>query len=288
MELVILSGKGGTGKTTIATALSELAKDVVRVDCDVDASNLYLFYKGKDIKKEDFYGEKKAIIDYTLCIKCGKCESYCKFDAIENCNINPYKCEGCGACTLVCPKEAITLEEEKSAEVIISKMDKGIISRAEMEIGSEGSGLLIAQLKKNSREFTNKEDIIIVDGSPGIGCSIISSITGANLALIVTEPTMSAMEDFIRVKELCEYFKIPMLVCINKCDINEEVAEKIYDLCTKGNIEVVGKIPYDDTVINSINELKPIIYYEDSKANKAIRAMWNNIKNYINNLKQNK
>lgn len=153
MELVILSGKGGTGKTTIATALSELAKEeVIRIDCDVDAPNLYMFYKGLDIEKNEFIGGKKAIINEYLCIKCGKCETICKFNAIENFIINPFDCEGCGACALICPQNAIEFTDEKAANTFITELDKGIISRAEMKIGSDGSGKLISQLRKDGKD----------------------------------------------------------------------------------------------------------------------------------------
>lgn len=300
MELVVLSGKGGTGKTTVAVALSELAKDVIRVDCDVDAPNFYLFYEGDDLHKEDFFGGKKAVIDKTLCTQCGTCGNYCKFNAIDNNQVNIYKCEGCGACTIVCPEKAVKLADEKSADVFITKTSKGILSRAKMEIGSEGSGKLISILRKNGREFNKKDSessnslinsfkgmfnkkshLIITDGSPGIGCSVISSITGCDFALIVTEPTKSGMEDFIRVMSLCQHFEIPALVCINKYDINEEIAGEIENFCTEKGFKVVGKIPYDDMVMKSINELKPIIYYENSGAKKAIEHMWNNIKAII-------
>lgn len=300
MELVVLSGKGGTGKTTVAVALSELAKDVIRVDCDVDAPNFYLFYEGEDLHKEDFFGGKKAVIDKTLCTQCGICENHCNFDAIGNNQVNIYKCEGCGACTIVCPENAVKLTDEKSADVFITKTSKGILSRAKMEIGSEGSGKLISILRKNGREFNKKDsessnslinsfkgmfnkksNLIITDGSPGIGCSVISSITGCDFALIVTEPTKSGMEDFIRVMSLCQHFEIPALVCINKYDINEEIAKEIENFCDEKGFKVVGKIPYDDMVMKSINELKPIIYYENSEAKKAIEHMWNNIKSII-------
>lgn len=281
MELTVISGKGGTGKTTIALALSELAKNVVKVDCDVDAPNLYLFYNGNTLKKEYFYGEKKAVVDEKFCTGCNACERACQFDAIKDGIVNPFKCEGCGACVLICPNKAISLKEEKTADVYITKTDKGIISRAQMEIGSEGSGKLITKLRYNARQFSD-DKLIIIDGSPGIGCPVISSITGSNAVIIVTEPTQSGLEDFKRIMELCRHFGILTFVCINKYDINLKVAKEIEEFCNDSDAHLIGKIPYDDTVIKSINELKPIIYYDDSIANKAIREIWDNICKKIN------
>ena len=280
MELVVLSGKGGTGKTTIATALCELAKDVVRIDCDVDAPNFYMFYDGKDIEKKPFNG-KVASINSEKCVKCGKCEAICKFDAIKDFSIDPLSCESCGACLLVCPQNAISLVEEKAADMFITELDKGIISRAEMEIGSDGSGILISKIRKNGKEHNKEGKLIISDGSPGIGCAVISSVTGCDAVLAVTEPTKSGLGDLKRVVHLCEHFGISTMVCINKYDINEDMSDKIEEFVTSKNMELVGKIPYDDTVMKSINELKPITNYEDSKACKAITAMWDKIKKYI-------
>lgn len=281
MELVILSGKGGTGKTTIATALAELAKDVIRIDCDVDAPNLYMFYKGIDIEKNGFIGGKKAIIDESLCIKCGKCEAVCRFNAIKSFTINPFDCEGCGACTLVCPQNAIKLRSEKTANTFITELDKGIISRAEMKIGSDGSGKLISYLRKNGKKFNDNEKLTIIDGSPGIGCPVISSITGSDAVLVVTEPTKSGLEDLMRVVALCEHFGVFTMVCINKYDINEEVTREIENFAHDKGLKLVGKIPYDDVVMKSINELKPITCYKESIAEKAIEDMWSNIKSFI-------
>lgn len=282
MELTVISGKGGTGKTTIALALSELAKDAVKADCDVDVPNLYLFYEGKDIKKEYFSGEKKAVIDKKFCIDCKECEKVCQFDAIKDGIVNPFKCEGCGACILVCPEKAIGLKEEKTADVYVTQTNKGIISRAQMEVGSEGSGKLITRLRSNARKFADENTLIIIDGSPGIGCPVISSITGSDAVLIVTEPTQSGLEDFVRIMELCRHFGVLTFACINKYDINYKVAEEIEGFCRENDVYVIGKIPYDDTVMKSINELKPIVYYEESKANLAIRQMWDNICKHIN------
>ena len=281
MELVVLSGKGGTGKTTIATALSELINDVTRVDCDVDAPNFYLFYKGKNIEESSFVGGKKAKINEDLCKQCNKCELVCKFSAIKNHKIDPFLCEGCGACKLVCPCEAIELTDEKTADVFLSKVDQGIISRAEMEIGSDGSGKLISQLRKNASLAKDNDSFTIIDGSPGIGCPVISSITGSDAVLVVTEPTKSGIKDLTRVVELCNYFDIFTMACINKYDINEDVAIEIEEYLKSENINLVGKIPYDNMVVKSINELKPITKYDDSLAKKAIEDMLNNIKKII-------
>lgn len=281
MELVVLSGKGGTGKTTIATALSELANEVVRIDCDVDASNFYLYYDGTDTEKQDFYGGKKAFINESKCIKCGSCEDVCRFDAIRNYKIDSFACEGCGACVQICPEKAITLKDEKAAKAFITKLDKGIMSRAEMEIGSDGSGKLVTVLRKNGKRFAENEKLTIMDGSPGIGCSVIASITGCDAVLIVTEPTVSGLEDLMRVTALCEHFGLYIMVCINKYDINEEMSEAIQDFIEQRQLKLVGKIPYDDLVNKSINELRPIIYYEDSIASKGIKDMWLNIKDIL-------
>lgn len=281
MDLVVLSGKGGTGKTTIATALSELYNDVVRVDCDVDASNFYMFYKGKDIEKSNFIGGKKATIDKERCIECGKCKTVCKFDAIENFKIDPFLCEGCGTCTLICPQNAIKLEEEKTAETFITELDKGLISRAEMEVGSDGSGKLVTDLRKKAKIFNKDDKLTIIDGSPGIGCAVIASITGSDAILIVTEPTASGLEDLKRVIALCGHFGILPMVCVNKYDINKEMTVDIENFINEKGIKLVGKIPYDNIVMKSINDLKPITYYKESIANKAIEHMWKNIKQII-------
>lgn len=282
MELVVISGKGGTGKTTIAAALSELAGNIVRADCDVDAPNLCLLYKGEDIEIQDFSGGKKASINKELCIDCGMCREYCRFNAVGEDGIDNLKCEGCGTCTLVCPRGAICLEDEKSAEVIATRSEKGIVSRAEMDIGSEGSGKLVTEVRKKAKKYEGDNELIIIDGSPGVGCSVIASITGCHTALVVTEPTISGLEDLKRVLETCSFFKVFSMVCINKWDINPGVTKEIEDFCLQRGLPVIGRVPYDDIVMKSINELKPITYYEESTAGMAIADMWKNIIKLLN------
>ncbi len=284
MELTVISGKGGTGKTTIAMALSRLFKSQVMSDCDVDAANLYLYLDGIDIKKEYFYALKLARIDERFCTKCGECENVCRFDAVKDFVIDPYKCEGCGACQIVCPVDAINLKDKKAADSYVTKTAECYLTRAQMEIGSDGSGKLITQLRKTARNYAQADDVIIIDGSPGIGCPVISSITGTDLVLIVTEPTLSGKSDFERIAQLCKYFGIQTFACINKFDINEQIAGQIEDYSTKNGIELIGKIPYDETVVESINNLKPITDYEDSKANLALRNMFNALKIYTDQI----
>ena len=277
MVISVLSGKGGTGKTTVVAALSEIAKAKIKVDCDVDAPNLYLFYKGTDSKTKSFYGSKKAEVDHRLCIECGSCEEVCRFEAIEKGKINPYNCEGCGACLLVCPQEAISLTDEKTATTCMTTTDKGLLSRAKMEIGSDGSGKLVTQVRKNAEPFVKEEDLVILDGSPGIGCSVIASLTDIDIALIITEPTRSGLEDLKRIVELTEHFETKGMVCINKYDINPDMTKEIEEFAKRKNLVVVGEIPFDSFVMESINSLQPITSFEKSPAKKAIEKMWERI-----------
>ncbi|NLP43545.1 MAG: P-loop NTPase [Peptococcaceae bacterium] len=281
MQLTVISGKGGTGKTTIAVAIAELEKgQVVKTDCDVDAPNMYLYYQGKTREAESFSGGNKAIVDDLICNDCGQCQEVCKFDAIENGKVSYFNCEGCGACTLVCPQEAIRLLPEKTADIIVTENTDGFLIYAQMEIGSEGSGRLITVLRKKAQRYAG-DNLIVIDGSPGIGCPVIASLTDTDAALVVTEPTQSGLEDLRRIVGLCKQLRTETFVCVNKADINEEMTKQIEGYCQTENISFVGKVPYDETVFRSINELKPIVYYEESAANKAIEQIWNNVKDSL-------
>ncbi|SHK38009.1 ATP-binding protein [Tepidibacter formicigenes] len=274
MQLVVISGKGGTGKTTVAGAFSYLSSNSLKVDCDVDASNLHILLGGEDVEKNDFIGAKVAHIDSEKCVECGKCIKACRFDAIDDFKVDPLKCEGCGACVVVCRHDAVELEDEVTGETIITKTDKGILSRAEMIPGAEGSGKLVTEVRKNVQKYKKGEELIILDGSPGVGCSVMASVTGCDMALIVVEPTQSGVEDFLRVFSVAKMFNLKSFVCINKYDINEDISKEIEHVCKVENIDVIGKIPFDETVKRSINELKPIVAYENSKAAEEIKNMW--------------
>ena len=288
MELTIISGKGGTGKTMIAVALASLSSNSVKADCDVDAPNLYLYYDGNDIKKESFYAAKKAIIDSRFCTHCGICSTVCQFGAINDNKVDQINCEGCGACALVCREKAITIKPQKSADIYLTKTSNGMLSRAKMTVGSDGSGKLITQLRKNARKYLEDHNILIIDGSPGIGCPVISSITATDLVLLVAEPTLSGIIDLKRVAELCRHFGIQTLVCINKCDINTKISEDIKKYCAQQGITLVGEIPFDDTVMKSINELKPITSFENSPAAIAVLGMWEKLEQIIIAIRQRK
>lgn len=277
MQLVVISGKGGTGKTTIASSLISLSNAAIKVDCDVDASNLHLVLNGNDIEENTFIGAKLAKIDLDRCKKCYKCVDVCRFNAIEDFVVDELICEGCGACKIVCQFDAIHLNDEVTGKTIITEDNIGILSRADMEIGAEGSGKLVTEVRKNAMEYQKSDELIILDGSPGIGCAVMASITGCDIALIVTEPTQSGLEDFMRVLAVCRFFGVKPMVCINKFDINEEITKEIEGFCNEDGICLVGKIPFDEYVKKSVNDMKPLVIY-DSPAAKEIKNMWSKIK----------
>ena len=285
MELVIISGKGGTGKTMITAALKALSGTCLIADCDVDAPNLSLYYKGRNLHTEDFYALSKAKVDESKCISCGICDAVCRFDAMKDHVVDEIGCEGCGACVIACPNDAITLIKLKDADIYTTKTDEGLLFRAKMASGSDGSGMLITKLRKNVRSQAKDGELIILDGSPGIGCPVISSITAADLALIVTEPTISGISDLKRVVGVARHFNIQTALCINKYDINLDLTEQIIEYALSEDIPVVGEIPFDETVIASINSLTPITSYPKSPAAAEIKNMWENLKELIESLK---
>jgi MinD superfamily P-loop ATPase len=261
-QLLILSGKGGTGKTTVASAFIKLSKAKAFADCDVDAPNLHLLLEQPSkAQKTDFYGLPKAEINSEICISCGLCEEHCRFQAISNeesYRIDPYACEGCGVCEAICPVDAITLNPSVAGELILYKGEK-VFSTAQLKMGSGNSGLLVTEVKKQMIKKAMEEEFAIIDGSPGIGCPVIASISGVDMVLIVTEPSISGISDMKRIIETAKGFQTKIGVCINKYDTNLENTEEITLLCQELNIPMVGKIPFDKKAINAVNQGKSIV-----------------------------
>lgn len=276
-QITLLSGKGGTGKTTITASLAALTKNVVVTDCDVDAPDLHMLLEPEVLEKQEFTASKTAVIDTERCVHCGKCAQNCRFGAIQNYSVDPVLCEGCGVCVYVCPIAAVELETRRSGHAFISKTKYGLMSHAMLNPGEENSGKLVTLVRNNAKTVAKKQnaDLIINDGPPGIGCPVIASLNGVNLALIVVEPTFSGIHDMERALELLNHFKIRGVVCVNKYDLNTENSAKIVEFCSSHNLRVVGKIPFDPVVTNAMVARKPVVEYEpDSKVSEAIKEMW--------------
>ena len=280
-EFVVISGKGGTGKTSITAAFASLAENAVFADCDVDAADLHLILKPKVKKTMSFHGLKIASIDKDKCIDCKKCYNHCKFEAIdEEINLIKERCEGCSVCAYVCPVKAIQMIDRDSGFSYMSETRFGPMAHAILKTAEEASGKLVTVVRNNAKTLAEekKKDLIIIDGPPGIGCPVISSITGVDLVLIVTEPTLSAIHDLERILNVAEHFEIPAVVCINKYDINIKNTEKIEQYCIEKNIDVVGKLPYDIVVTEAMVNEKTVIEYSKGEFSNLIIEMWNNIR----------
>ncbi|MGQ9477270.1 MAG: nucleotide-binding protein [Candidatus Bipolaricaulia bacterium] len=279
-QLVVISGKGGTGKTTIVAALATLAQDKVLADCDVDAADLHLLMAPKIEKSEGFEGSKLAILSDEKCIKCGACRKSCRFDAVSEAEgqftINPFRCEGCGVCAFVCPAGAIELKPRLSGYVYIAATRFGPLVYGQLEPGEGTSGKLVSLVKRRATELAQLKgaELIIVDGAPGIGCPVIASLSGATAALIVTEPTLSGIHDMERVLGLARHFRTKALICINKFDLNEEMTRRIEVFAQGEGIEVVGKIPYDDIATEAMAHRQSLIEYSDGPVSREIKGMW--------------
>ncbi len=283
-EITILSGKGGTGKTSVTACLAVLAKNAVVTDCDVDAPDLHMLLNPEVLETQEFKASRVATIDHDTCVQCKKCEEHCRFGAITNQVVDPILCEGCGVCVYVCPLAAIKLEKRVSGQAYTSKTKYGLMSHALLNPGEENSGKLVALVRKNAKKIaeTNNCDLIINDGPPGIGCPVIASVGGVDIGLIVVEPTLSGIHDMKRALEMLSHFKIPALVCINKYDLNTENSSSIEEFCKTNEIEVVGKIPFDSIVTEAMVAAKPVIEYAPkSSVSQAIKELWKNTIKHI-------
>ncbi|MCI1208205.1 MAG: 4Fe-4S binding protein [Treponema sp.] len=295
-KLLILSGKGGTGKTTTAAAFIDFAKADIFADCDVDAPNLHLVTGFADATDEnhcitnDFIGSKKAVIDAAKCTGCGKCVEHCKFDAVslvqsgkkKRAVVNEMSCEGCKVCALICPATAISMQDDKAGIVKLYK-NKKYFATAELKMGRGTSGKLVSLVKQTLHtaveehwdSLENKE-IEIIDGSPGIGCPVISSVGGMDFVLVVTEPSLSGISDMKRVLKTIQYFGVKTAVCVNKADTCKENTKTIKKYCRKNGIPFAGTIPYDQHVIEAVDNMGSIAGTE-SRARKALLSVYKKV-----------
>lgn len=254
-QITVISGKGGTGKTTIVASLAALASGrAVIADCDVDAPDLHLILHPDVKERRDFLGIKSAFIDQSKCTDCGECEEHCRFAAIKDRKVDPMACEGCGTCRFVCPVGAISMADRLSGYAYISETRFGPMVHADMFPGEEASGKLVAMIRGMARDVAQRQnlELVLIDGSPGIGCPVIASLTGTDLALIVTEPTLSGVHDLDRIVGVAKHFGVLSLVCINKYDLNPEASERIEKLCRDSGVEVVGRLPFDTSVVDAM------------------------------------
>lgn len=278
-QLAIVSGKGGTGKTTIAAAFAALAKNKVMVDCDVDAADLHLLLKPKILVQEKYFGGKSPQVDLDKCTQCGLCTEVCRFNAIDNGVVNNISCEGCGFCSHICPENAIVMKEAFSGDWFISETSYGPFVHARLGIGEENSGKLVTVVRKRAVEIAKEKKLglILIDGPPGIGCPVTASLTGVDLVLAVTEPTLSGIHDLERILKLAEHFKIPSMVCINKFDINLENSQQIISYCENNGSKLVGKIPYEPKVVGALVNKKTVMDYPCNEVQGIVLKMWEEV-----------
>lgn len=280
-QILVLSGKGGTGKTTVTGAMIELSEAEACADCDVDAPNLHLILRyGGEEKRSEYCGLPKAFVSEESCTMCGLCTEMCRFDAIhmgETVRVDPYACEGCGLCEVICPEEAIGMRSAVAGDLILrNDPEKGIFSAAQLRIGFGNSGLLVTEVKKSMKNAAEDAKLAIIDGSPGIGCPVIASISGADMVLIVTEPSVSGLSDMERILNTAEGLRAYSAVCINKADLNPEISDRIKRRCAERNIPFAGEIPYDPEAIRAVNKGLTLANVE-SPAGYAVRRIFEKV-----------
>jgi MinD superfamily P-loop ATPase len=289
-ELIVISGKGGTGKTSLTAAFAALASEAVLADCDVEAADLHLVLEPSVREASDFSGGKQAVIDAQKCIGCGRCEDMCRFDAIRHnglgntiavktYTVDPVSCEGCKVCVEFCPVKAIAFEDAINGQWFISQTRFGPMVHAKLGIAEENSGKLVTLIRQKAKELATERqaNLLIADGSPGIGCPVIASITGADLVLIVTEPTLSGRHDLERAADLTGSFGIRTLLCINKADINPEMTDQIAEKARQRGITVVGEIPYDDAFTKAQIMKATVPEYTGGEITEQIKALWRRV-----------
>jgi len=277
-EIAVISGKGGTGKTTFVAALASLVENGVFADCDVDAADLHLIFSPEIKKRDKFFGGKRAFIDSDKCVACGVCREVCEYSAIdESYTVDPFGCEGCSACHYFCKYGAISFDLSESGELFISSSRFGDIVHARLHPGEENSGKLVTKVRNEAKKIAvaKKSDTILIDGSPGVGCSVIASITGVDYVIVVTEPTLSGLSDLKRTLSLLDHFKLKSGVVINKFDINEAVSFEVENFVKSENVDFLGKLPFDaETTIKSMEKALSVVEaYPESEFAKKVTAI---------------
>jgi len=294
-EIAVISGKGGTGKTTVAGALAVLAGGrAVLADCDVDAANLGLILRPSVREEHDFTGGQRAVIDPESCTGCGLCAEKCRSEAIVErprgraasrtgsdglstvCEVDPFSCEGCGVCSHVCPAGAVIMEDTVSGRWFVSDTPHGPLVHARLEPGEENSGKLVTQVRNKARELAGElgKELIIIDGPPGIGCPVIASLSGISRALVVTEPSLSAIHDMERVLEVCRHFDVAAGILVNRFDLDEGNTRSIEDLAARREIPVLGKLPYEPAVVETLVRGRTVVEDGETEVSRGLRDVW--------------
>jgi len=291
-EIVVISGKGGTGKTSLTASFAVLgAQDVIVADCDVDAADMHLLLEPDFKAAENFFSGVIAKIDQNICNQCGKCADVCRFDAIPVIDghhiVQPLDCEGCGYCARICSVDAIKMEEQNVGNWYISTIKTGsTMVHARLGIGAENSGKLVAKVKNEAKRIADEQqkDLVLVDGSPGIGCPVVSSLSGASFVILVTEPTVSGFHDLKRVYQLVNKFGIKAGCIINKADLNPDVTQQIWEFLKNNAIEHIADLPYDESFTEAMTQGKTIIEYRQGELQEQVRQSWDKIETIVNSL----
>lgn len=292
-ELVVISGKGGTGKTSLTASLAALAAPIALADCDVDAADLHLLLEPKQLRAGPFFGGHEAIISQEKCIACGACLARCRFDAIRKTpgdagaavfTVDPIACEGCGVCVWNCPVKAISFPEARNGDWFLSDTHHGPMAHARLEPGGENSGKLVSHVREMAREAATQRGLnqILIDGPPGVGCAVIAAVSGASLALAVTEPTVSGAHDLARVLELTRHFRIPAAVCVNKWDLNPEMTERIEQQAIAAKAVPIGRMCYDPAATSAQMQGCSVVEIAETQLARDIKNLWSKLKPMIN------